>query len=218
MGHEDWVYSAAWRPGKELRLLTASADSSLGVWAAEEQSGVWVTVGRMGEISDVRGASTATGSVGGLWAGLWAPDGRSVVAFGKTGSWRVWRYCEGEDRWVQGVGVSGHVKEVMGCSWGKEGGYLLTTGLDQTTRLWAEWVRGEGSGSWHEMARPQVHGYDINCITALPRGSRFVSGADEKLLRVFDEPRGIAALLERVCGIQEETIVSAPTPSDTSCL
>lgn len=228
MGHEDWVYAAAWRPGT-LQLLSASADSSLGVWAPEVESGVWVTTSRLGEISDVKGASTATGSVGGLWTGLWSPDGGSIVAFGKTGSWRVWRCVDGGDRWLQEVGVSGHVKDVMGCSWGKEGAYLLSTGLDQTTRLFAEWVR-EGGRSWHEMARPQIHGYDINCVEALG-GSRFVSGADEKLVRVFDEPKGVAALLEKLCGIREESMVGYPsflqlwsshsrdhTSSDTLCL
>lgn len=222
MGHEDWVYTTSWRPTTAgataaLQLLSASADSSLAVWAPEPESGIWLTTSRLGEISDVKGASTATGAVGGLWTGLWSPDGNSVAAFGKTGAWRVWHYGAGEDRWVQGVGISGHVKDVMGCSWGKDGGYLLSTGLDQTTRLYAEWRLGGGRGSWHEFARPQIHGYDINCIASLG-GSRFVSGADEKLLRVFDEPRGIAGLLERLCGIYEESKVGVLVPSDILCL
>lgn len=210
MGHEDWVFTASWRPTSAgdtaLQLLSASADSSLAIWTPEPESGIWLTTSRLGEINDVKGASTATGAVGGLWTGLWSPDGNSVAAFGKTGAWRVWHYGPAEDRWVQGVGIGGHVKGVMGCSWGKDGGYLLSTGLDQTTRLYAEWTQGGGKGSWHEFARPQIHGYDINCIASLG-GSRFVSGADEKLLRVFNEPRGIAGLLERLCGIHEKSMV-----------
>lgn len=225
MGHEDWVYTTAWRPtcagDNTLQLLSASADSSLAIWTPERESGIWLTTSRLGEISDVKGASTATGAVGGLWTGLWAPDGNSVAAFGKTGSWRVWHYSPAEDRWLQGVGISGHVKEVMGCSWGRDGGYLLSAGLDQTARLYAEWTQAGGSGSWHEFARPQIHGYDINCIASLG-GSRFVSGADEKLLRVFDEPRGTAGLLEKLCGIHEESKVSGrggrAAPSESLCL
>lgn len=55
--------------------------------------------------------------------------------------------------------------------------------------------------SWHEMARPQIHGYDLNCIDSVSR-TQIISGADEKLLRVFDEPRATADLLDHLCGIQ----------------
>lgn len=44
--------------------------------------------------------------------------------------------------------------------------------------------------TWHEIARPQVHGHDINCVTIIQgKGNyRFVSGADEKVARVFEAP------------------------------
>lgn len=212
MGHEDWIYTAAWRPRTAaepgIRLLSASADNSISIWAPEESSGIWLTTSRLGEISNYKGASTATGSAGGLWMGLWSPDGNSVVALGKSGSWRHWKRNTGEDRWVQSVGIGGHVKAVTGCSWGKAGGYLLSTGLDQTTRLHSKWVKKPdgGDGSWHEFSRPQIHGYDVNCIANLG-GSSFVSGSDEKLLRVFDEPRSIAGVLEKLCGIYEKSKV-----------
>lgn len=43
---------------------------------------------------------------------------------------------------------------------------------------------------WHEIARPQVHGHDINCVCMIrgPGNHRFVSGADEKVTRVFEAP------------------------------
>ncbi|KAG0637374.1 WD40-repeat-containing domain protein [Tuber brumale] len=222
MGHEDWIYTAVWRPqtadGSGLRLLSTSADNSLSIWEPEESSGIWLTTSRLGEISDYKGASTATGSAGGLWMGLWSPDGKAVVALGKTGSWRLWKHNPQEGRWVQSVGIGGHVKEVMGCSWEKAGGYLLSTGLDQTTRLSAEWIRGNGGpNSWHEFSRPQIHGYDINCIASLG-GSRFVSGADEKLLRIFDEPKTIAGLLESLCGIKKLSKESMPDAANVPVL
>lgn len=86
----------------------------------------------------------------------------------------------------------------MGIAWSKEGDYLLSTSSDQTTRLHARWKRDD-LVSWHEMARPQIHGYDLNCIDSLG-SSRFVSGADEKLLRVFSEPKAVANLLNNLCG------------------
>jgi elongator complex protein 2 len=61
----------------------------------------------------------------------------------------------------------------------------------QTTRIFASW-QNEASlrdgDSWHEIARPQVHGHDMNCVTIIQgKGNhRFVSGADEKVARVFE--------------------------------
>lgn len=43
--------------------------------------------------------------------------------------------------------------------------------------------------TWHEISRPQIHGYDLIAATFL--GSmRFASVADEKVARVFDAPKG----------------------------
>jgi elongator complex protein 2 len=200
LGHEDWIYSTRWRSsGNKLQLLSASADNSLAIWESDSSTGVWVTIARLGEISAEKGSTTATGSTGGFWTGLWSPSGETVVCLGRTGSWRLWNFDQSLDRWAQGVAISGHVKPVMGIAWAKGGEYLLSTSTDQTTRLHAQWKR-DSLSSWHEMARPQIHGYDLNCVDTLNE-SQFVSGADEKLMRVFNEPRAVATLLTRLCGI-----------------
>ena len=199
LGHEDWVYSAKWnRKAEKLRLLSASADSSLAIWEAEATSGVWVSVTRLGEINVQKGATTATGSAGGFSTGLWINHGESVTSLGRTGSWRVWRHEATEDRWFQDSGLSGHVKEVKGLCWSQDGSYLLSTSSDQTTRLHAPWKRGK-KRSWQEFARPQIHGYDLSCVDSISN-TQFISGADEKLLRVFDQPRATAELLQRLSG------------------
>lgn len=202
VGHEDWIYSARWGPlggdGHPPTLLTASADNSLSLWSVEEASGLWVCQTRLGEISSQKGSTTATGSTGGFWIGLWQPKGNAVVSLGRTGSWRRWAHDSGSDMWLQQLGVSGHTQEVQSVAWAPDGSYVLSTGLDQTTRLFAEWKR-EGITSWHEIARPQIHGYDLNCITTLTP-HQFVSGAEEKLLRVFNKPRATQALLSAISG------------------
>ena len=211
LGHEDWIYTVSWRLDEDsLQLLSASADSSLAIWECEQSSGVWVCVTRLGEIGVQKGSTTATGSTGGFYIGLWSPDGKKLVSLGRTGSWRLWNYERDQDRWLQGVGISGHTKSVAAVAWSKDGSYLLSTGSDQTTRLHAAWRRGDRY-SWHEMARPQIHGYDLNCIDSISQ-AKFISGADEKLLRVFDEPRATADLLETLCGIPtyvEQTLPDA---------
>ena len=86
-----------------------------------------------------------------------------------------------------------------------------TRSLDQTSRLYATWVRPEMPRdalgdlmhkSWgvdghffdasrvalfHEMARPQIHGYDIRSLAPLSTKS-FVSGSDEKVAMYLFSP------------------------------
>ena len=63
---------------------------------------------------------------------------------------------------------------------------------DQTTRIHGAIPTTSHDGTvtpvWHEIARPQVHGYDL--IGAAFLGPlRFVSIADEKVARVVEAPR-----------------------------
>ncbi|PNP83206.1 hypothetical protein FNYG_03528 [Fusarium nygamai] len=201
LGHEDWIYSARWQrqDDDKLQLLSTSADNSLAIWEADSSSGIWVSMARLGEISREKGATTATGSTGGFWTGLWSPDGKSVACLGRTGSWRRWEYVPKEDFWKPCVAISGHTRAVTGITWAKNGEYLLSTSSDQTTRLHTRWDR-PGNETWHEMSRPQIHGYDLNCIDSVG-ASQFVSGADEKLMRVFSEPKAVASMLNRLAGI-----------------
>lgn len=202
LGHEDWIYSARWcrQADGKLQLLSTSADNSLAIWEADPDSGIWISMVRLGEISREKGATTATGSTGGFWTGLWSPDGTSVACLGRTGSWRRWEYVAAEDSWRPCVAITGHTKAVTGISWSRNGDYLLSTSSDQTTRLHTRWKRSGGGDTWHEMSRPQIHGYDLNCIDALG-ASQFVSGADEKLMRVFSEPKAVASMLGRLADI-----------------
>jgi elongator complex protein 2 len=89
---------------------------------------------------------------------------------------------------------------VKSIAWSRNGAYLLSTSSDQTTRLHAQWKRN-GKRSWHEFSRPQIHGYDLNCIDTIT-DIQFISGADEKLLRIFDEPAAVANLLKKLSGLE----------------
>ncbi|XP_054271732.1 elongator complex protein 2-like isoform X1 [Macrosteles quadrilineatus] len=114
--------------------------------------------------------------------------------------------------WSPGVAVGGHFDQVNDLAWEpKFGRYIMTVSSDQTARLYAPWVRGFSNRktatletvlkqdySWHEMARPQIHGYDISCIAILPHFS-FVSGADEKVIRAFNVTRIFVDNFLRLC-------------------
>ncbi len=200
VGHEDWIYTARWNPSaNSLQLLTASADNSLTIWEPDPTSGIWVSTARLGEISGQKGATTATGSAGGFWIGLWSPNGQAVTCLGRTGSWRLWENDSTLQYWVQKSGISGHVGSLNGLSWDGYGDYLLSTGADQTTRMHAEWRR-DSTSTWHEFARPQIHGYNLNCITS-SGPNQFISGAEEKLLRVFNKTKAVANMMARLCTI-----------------
>ncbi|KAF2023380.1 WD40 repeat-like protein [Setomelanomma holmii] len=218
LGHEDWIYTASWRfRNRRLQLLSTSEDNSLAIWESDSSSGVWVCTTRLGEISAQKGSTSATGSAGGFWVGLWSPDGDSIVSLGRTGSWRKWTNSKTEDMWEQQVAITGHVREAKGVCWSRDGSYMLTTGSDQTTRLYSQWQREGHDSSWHEFTRPQIHGYDLNCIDAV-NNSQFISGADEKLLRVFDEPNGVAEMLNKLCGIQASMALDLPDAANIPVL
>ncbi|KAG5981342.1 hypothetical protein E4U55_003020 [Claviceps digitariae] len=213
LGHEDWIYSARWHTNAlgKLQLLSTSADNSLAIWEADPTSGIWVSMVRLGEISREKGATTATGSTGGFWTGLWSPDGNSVACLGRTGSWRRWEHDSDADAWKPCIAITGHTKAVTGVAWSKSGSYLLSTSSDQTSRLHTQWTAAaaNAAGTWHEMSRPQIHGYDLNCIDTLD-DTLFVSGADEKLMRVFSKPKAVAMLLNRLAGHDNEDVHNMP--------
>lgn len=103
------------------------------------------------------------------------------------------------------------MKEVRSLSWSPEGEYFLTTSLDQSTRLWARHV----DGTWKEFARPQIHGYDIQSIHVVAP-TLFISGAEEKIVRVFQATSSVVDMLARATGIdfrQESTAEAANVPA-----
>ncbi|KAK6878514.1 Elongator complex protein 2 [Candida tropicalis] len=211
MGHDDWISGLQWHPSckdpksanRKLQLLTCTADTALMIWEMDSDSGIWVCVNRLGEMS-VKGASTATGASGGFWSCLWFIDSNTeehyVLASGKTGSFRVYKSDSEGKSFESTLGITGAVKDITDIKWSMEGDYFIATSLDQTTRLYAPWKKNN-SESWHEFARPQIHGYDMICYDNITP-TKFVSGGDEKILRVFEMTKSISKLLEGLCGIK----------------
>nr|KAF6358200.1 elongator acetyltransferase complex subunit 2 [Pipistrellus kuhlii] len=158
-GHESWVNAVHWQPSfykdgvlqQPMRLLSASMDKSMILWAPDEESGVWLE----------------------------------------------------QREWTPEIVISGHFDGVQDLIWDPEGEFIITVGTDQTTRLFAPWNRKDQSQvTWHEIARPQIHGYDLKCLAMIDR-FQFVSGADEKVLRVFSAPRNF---VENFCAITGQSL------------
>ncbi|KAJ1932377.1 Elongator subunit elp2, partial [Linderina macrospora] len=186
MGHDGWVNSVVWnnRPGAEPLLVSASLDSSVLVWHPDADAGVWGSVARLGEVG---------GAEQGFLGAAMSDDGMALLAHGYHGSFHMWRQAARDGRWEPAATLSGHFGSVQDVAWDPSGSYLLTVSLDQTARLFAPWI-GESAehGGWHELARPQVHGYDMRCA-AFTSPFQYVSGADEKVVRVFQATQQFAA-------------------------
>ncbi|KAG8173249.1 hypothetical protein JTE90_020249, partial [Oedothorax gibbosus] len=137
------------------------------------------------------------GNTLGFFGSVFGPSGESVLAHGHQGAIHVWTHNEAKDSWLPGLSFGGHYSAVEDLDWDPDGQFVLSCSADQTTRLHAPYVTEDSKNSWYEIARPQVHGYDMVCLTVLNR-FKFVSAGDEKVLRVFEAPRSFAETLKNL--------------------
>ncbi|KAG7461407.1 elongator complex protein 2 [Solea senegalensis] len=214
-GHENWVYGVHWQPPfykgdklqQPLSLLSASMDKTMILWAPEEGSGVWVEQVRVGEVG---------GNTLGFYGCQMSPDGSMILAHAFHGALHLWsKDQEKEGDWRPGVVISGHFSAVQDLSWDPEGEFIISVGSDQTTRLFTPWRKQDVKlATWHEISRPQIHGYDMQCLAMVGR-FQYVSGADEKVLRVFQAPRNFVENFANISGMSREKLL---TSSDSANL
>lgn len=107
-----------------------------------------------------------------------------------------WNRQEETEQWKSSLTVKGHFSEVSDMTWDEHQLALVTTSLDQTTRIFSEHTV---PGCWYEIGRPQIHGYDMNALCCVKNqstsdpnqsimSSKILSGGDEKVLRLFEAP------------------------------
>lgn len=199
-GHEGWVYGVHFhKQGSNLRLLSSSIDKTLIVWAPSE-SGIWFESVRVGEVG---------GSSLGFYGGKLSPNGQSIIGHGFQGSLHLWHQDKADGKlWIPGVIVGGHFGAVRDLAWEPEGQFLVSLSADQTTRIHCRWERNtveanDDSQTWHEIARPQVHGYDMQCLCMLSR-YQFASGAEEKIVRIFQSPGNFVENFRQLSGNKDD--------------
>ncbi|KAJ7991784.1 hypothetical protein DPEC_G00287460 [Dallia pectoralis] len=208
-GHENWVYGVHWQlpvvkggdQHQSLSLLSASMDKTMILWAPEEGSGVWVEQVRVGEVG---------GNTLGFYGCQISPDGSMILAHSFHGALHLWTQAHDQQRdWNPGVVISGHFSAVQNLCWDPEGEFVLSVGSDQTTRFLTPWKRKlQTQPTWHEISRPQIHGYDMQCVAMVGR-FQFVSGADEKVLRVFRAPRNFVENFAQISGTPLESLLAS---------
>lgn len=147
------------------------------------------------------------GNLLGFYGAAFDKTGKYIVAHGYQGSLHLWRRdgflsnqtSKYDEMLTSAVINSGHFDLVEDLSWEPEQQYFVSVSKDQTARFHSYW-RDSPVNSWHEIGRPQIHGYDLKCVSFINR-YKFVSGADEKLLRVFESPR---IFLENYCKLTQD--------------
>jgi len=193
VGHEGAVYSVHWGKGGSC-LLTASMDKTLILWKPDTVSGVWMDVARVGEVG---------GNTIGFYGAFVTDDCSMILGHDFQGAIHLWQLESGS--WQPRPAIGGHFRSVEDIAWDPFGGGfgLMSTSLDQTTRLHAPLrsICPEFGQNWQELARPQIHGYDLACLATVPPGFQFVSGAEEKVVRTFLSPLSAIESVEALVGV-----------------
>lgn len=201
LGHEEPVTAVHWYPKKETELdnnqflLSSSMDRSILIWSPSEDDGIWTPMTRVGSAGGILGGSIGSTLLGYVNFHIMP---HCLIGHAYGGALHVWhRAGESLESWKATPCVTGHFNGVTDLCWESTfGDYLLTVSSDQTCRLWAQVDK-----CWVEVARPQVHGYDLEAVTSLSSHRHrhwIVSGADEKELRIFDAPMTTLRTLQSI--------------------
>lgn len=191
-GHEGWVTNVKWHFHEEkLYLLSSSMDKTIVLW---EQMGndvdcIWNEKVRFGEVG---------GNAIGFIDCFTIPSLNMIAGHSFNGAVNLWKHDTSSDHWKASFSITGHFDEVTDLVWEPEGEFFLTCSTDQTTRLHIEWFH-DGTASWHEIGRPQIHGYDLKCLAMAGR-FKFISGADEKVIRIFNATKYVVESLQQITG------------------
>lgn len=178
-GHSGPVSNVKWIHGK---ILSCSLDCTVRLWNLDPASGVYMSQVTFGQLSGSRNA---------FYGALINSEEDLILAHCYTGSFYRW-HKDSQGSWKDADSITGHFNKVTDLV--LSNGYVVTSSLDQTCRLW-----GCTSKGWKEISRPMIHGYDLNTLEAC--NNLLISGGDEKIIRVFEASKVTAELLKRECNI-----------------
>lgn len=199
-GHEGWIYGIHWYLPKQknkadstlAKLLSCSLDKSMIIWEPDPVTGIWCETVRVGEVG---------GNSLGFYGCKFSPDGSNILAYSYQGSFHIWQYASSLKNWIPRYAPNGHFGEVVDLCWDPRGRFLISTSTDQTTRIHAPY-KDNSKELWHEIARPQVHGYNMSCVAIL-KPHMFASGAEEKVVRIFMAPASFKKYLTQIADTED---------------
>lgn len=190
LGHENAVFFSRFvrSPDGSLQILSGSSDRSLILWS-RGFGGAWRTALQLGDLNGSLGTIGTDHTFAFYGGTIFNNDW--IAAAASTGSILFWKRDSNSSEWIPQIPITGHVDRVESIAWAPKdsANFLASASKDQTTRIFAS------NGNYREIARPQIHGYDLKCITLASfnrkntRVFELISGADEKVLRVFNAPK-----------------------------
>ncbi|KAJ1348667.1 hypothetical protein KIN20_004019 [Parelaphostrongylus tenuis] len=195
-GHDDWVHSTQWN-SEGCSLLTSSSDKTVIVWKEACDGRLWTDAVRIGIVG---------GQAAGFFGAIFSPSTRQIVAYSYHGGLYGWVFSEKDNMWNAVAMCSGHTGEVRDVAWHPDGKFFISVGEDKTTRIYIP----QKDQKFVEVARPQVHGHSMQCL-AVVSSSTFVSGAEEKIFRVFEAPQTFAKSLCNISGFQMTEVFGKST-------
>jgi len=177
----------------DLRILTGANDGEICYWAAAGEGLPWNVVSTFGQMT----SGTKYAVYGSCFC---HSNHQEILAYTYNGCMFRWVYNETTTKWDPAIVPTGHFGPVNDIVWDPSEQFLLSCSSDMQTKIFGNLISAKSpiQNQWHEISRPQVHGYEINSIVSLPLFTvpddkictpfRIISAGDEKVLRVFDPP------------------------------
>lgn len=192
LGHDASVSSLCWLPiqsDRTLQLASCSADKKVVVWkssietlSAKESEATKFLSDQATKPWKVSHEFGETGEMNLPFVGICVSTHKSLSLYCQSlrGAIHSW-YLNDDGKWKPDSSITGHHDVVSDLSWESGGKYLISSSHDKTCR-----IHGIAScdSKWHELARPQVHGHEVNCVSSL-NFAKFASGAEEKTIRAY---------------------------------
>jgi GTPase SAR1 family protein len=162
-GHGVSVWGCAWSPDG-TRLLSASYDSTLGVWDAHTGQRLLTLEGHT---NSVRGCA-------------WSPDGTRLLSASFDNTLGVWDAHTGQRL----LTLEGHTGLALGCAWSPDGARLLSASDDKTLGVW-------DASTGQRLLTLEGHTKSVFGCAWSPDGTRALSASADGRLGIWTLSAGV---------------------------